>query len=115
MAIARDNHVQQRYNHESHANAKPSSGGVSQQTGHHQWTHQRPFLGTRSSYAVEIIEHILNLYAGANTFNLGVPAGKVGSSKAKKPFTSPYCAYHRFYGHMTEDCRDIQALVEQKT
>ncbi|KAL2456118.1 hypothetical protein Fot_57071 [Forsythia ovata] len=61
------------------------------------------------------MEAIPNLFAGMNTPNQGIPAREAGFSKLKKPFTSPYCTYHRFYGHRTKDCRDIQALAKQRT
>ncbi|KAL2500922.1 hypothetical protein Fot_34770 [Forsythia ovata] len=115
MARAKDNHAQQRYNHGGQVNVKPSDGGVGHQTGHHQGGYQFPFSGTGSNYAVEITEAIPNLHVRVNNQNQRVHAGEIFSSKSKKPFTDPYCAYHRFYGHKTEDCRDIQALAEQRT
>ncbi|KAL2509374.1 hypothetical protein Fot_33021 [Forsythia ovata] len=115
IARARDNHTQQRYNHGGHMNTKPSDGGIHQQTGNRQGTYHRPFPGTGSSYAAEITETIPNLHAGINVPNQGMSTGEACSSKSKKLFTGPYCAYNRFYRHRTEDCRDIQTLAEQKT
>ncbi|KAL2545781.1 hypothetical protein Fot_15014 [Forsythia ovata] len=85
-------------------------------TGHYQGGHQRPFPGTGSSYAVEITKAIPNLHARMNTPNQGIiSARETGSNKLKNPFTGPYCAYYRFYGHRTEDYRNIQVLAEQRT
>ncbi|KAL2488675.1 hypothetical protein Fot_41967 [Forsythia ovata] len=50
-----------------------------------------------------------------NTPNQGLLTRETGPSKSKNPFIDPYCAYHRFYRHRTEDCRDLQALAEQRT
>ncbi|KAL2558590.1 hypothetical protein Fot_03329 [Forsythia ovata] len=104
-----------RYYQEGYANAKPSGGRVNRQTGHHQGTHQRHFPWTRSSYVAEITEAIPNLHVGIHTSNPRLPTREAGSSKAKKPFSGPYSAYHRFYGHRIEDCHDIRALAEQRT
>ncbi|KAL2538424.1 hypothetical protein Fot_19815 [Forsythia ovata] len=115
MARAKNNHTQQHYNHKGHANAKSSDDNMRRQTGRRQRTHQRSFPGTGSSYAAEITEAIPNLHTGLHAPNQGMAAGQAGPNKSKKPFTNSYCPYHRFYGHSTEDCRDIQALVKQRT
>ncbi|KAL2554101.1 hypothetical protein Fot_07720 [Forsythia ovata] len=115
MARARDNHTQQRYNHGGLVNPKPPDGRTRHQIRHRQGTHQRPFPGTRSNYAAEIIEPIPNSHTGMNASNQEMLVGKVGPRKSKKQFTSLYCAYHRFYRYRTEDCRDKQTLAEQET
>ncbi|KAL2488993.1 hypothetical protein Fot_42285 [Forsythia ovata] len=69
MAKARDNHTQQRYNHESHANTKPSDDITCRQIGCRQGTHQCSFQGTGSSYASEITKTIPNLHTGMSVPN----------------------------------------------
>ncbi|KAL2553578.1 hypothetical protein Fot_07197 [Forsythia ovata] len=96
-------------------NAKPLYERACHQTGHRQGGHQRPFLGIESSHASKITEAIPNLHAMVHNPNQGVPTREARSKKSKKPFTGPYCAYHRFYGYWTEDCHDIQTLAEQRT
>ncbi|KAL2508942.1 hypothetical protein Fot_32589 [Forsythia ovata] len=115
MAKARDNHTQQRYNHGGYANTKSSDDNTSRQTKHRQGTHQRPFVGTGSSYASEITEAIPNLYIGMHASNQGMAARQTYPIKSKNLFTGSYCAYYRFYRHSTEDCHDIQDLAEQRT
>ncbi|KAL2514781.1 hypothetical protein Fot_28752 [Forsythia ovata] len=115
MARDEDNHSQQRCNHGCHTNAKPSDDRVCHQTGNRQEAHQCLSSGTGSSYAAEIMEAIPNLHIGVNAPNQGMSTGQAGSNKSKKPFTGPYCAYHIFYAHRTEDYHDIHVLAEQRT
>ncbi|KAL2549742.1 hypothetical protein Fot_11272 [Forsythia ovata] len=83
MAKARDNHTQQRYNHEGHANAKSSDDNARRQTGRRQRTQQCPFPGTGSNYAAEITEAIPNLHTGLHAPNQGIAAGQVGPASLK--------------------------------
>ncbi|KAL2505133.1 Uncharacterized protein Adt_20754 [Abeliophyllum distichum] len=116
MAQGRDSHAQPRCNQGGQANVKPSDGVVRNQTRYRQGSSMRPFSGKGSSYTAEIVEAIINLHAKLNTPTYGKLAGKAGIIKQSiKSFIRPYFTFHKFYGHKTEECHDIQMLADQRT
>ncbi|KAL2493884.1 hypothetical protein Fot_37641 [Forsythia ovata] len=83
MARARDNHTQQRYNHEGQANAKSSDDIMRHQIGRSQGTHHHPFPGIGSTTQLRSLKQSQTCTLACMSLNQGMAIGQAVPANIK--------------------------------